>query len=87
MVNNKLNWSYFKPDFFRKTQRRCGSTLTERNDWMTTHDFPEDQKVRRFCLTILGEAMLWYETLNAPQQQLTWEDLQDRFRQQYSKIQ
>ena len=55
-------------------------------DWMTTHDFPEDQKVRRFCLTLTGEARLWYATLNIQQQQLNWEGLQDRFRQQYSKF-
>ena len=53
---------------------------------MTTHDFPEDQKVRRFCLTLMQGARLWYATLNAQQQQLTWEGLQDRFRQQYSKF-
>ena len=55
-------------------------------DWMTTHDFPEDQKVKRFCLTLLGEARLWYAALNVQQQQLNWEGLQDRFRQQYSKF-
>ena len=53
---------------------------------MTTHDFPKDQKVRRFCLTLMQEARLWYATLNAQHQQLTWEGLQDRFRQQYSKF-
>ena len=53
---------------------------------MTTHDFPKDQKVRRFCLTLLGEARLWYETLNIQQQQLDWAGLQERFRQQYSKF-
>ena len=55
-------------------------------DWMTTHDFPEDQKVRRFCLTLMGEARLWHATLNVQQQQLTWAGLQDRFREQYSKF-
>ena len=53
---------------------------------MTTHDFLEDQKVRRFCLTLMQEARLWYATLNPQQQQLTWEGLQDRFRQQYSRF-
>ena len=53
---------------------------------MTTHDFPNDEKVRRFCLTLLGEARLWYETLNAQQQQLDWAGLQECFRQQYSKF-
>ena len=53
---------------------------------MTTHDFPDDQKVRRFCLTILGEARLWYKTLNTQEQQLDWAGLQECFRQQYSKF-
>ena len=53
---------------------------------MTTYDFPDDQKVRKFCLTLLGEARLWYETLNAQQQQLNWAGLQESFRQQYSKF-
>ena len=48
------------------------------------HNFPNDQKVRRFCLTLMGEAGLWYETLNTAQ--LDWEALQDCFRQQYSKF-
>ena len=53
---------------------------------MTTYDFPDDQKVRRFCLTLSGEARLWYEMLNAQQQQLDWAGLQEHFRQQYSKF-
>ena len=60
--------------------------LLRTNDWMTTHVFPNDQKVRRFCLTLLGEARLWYETFNAQQQQLDWAGLQECFRQQYSKF-
>ena len=54
--------------------------------WMTTHNFPDDQKVRRFCLTLSGEARLWYEMLNAQQQQLTWAGLKECFRQQYPKF-
>ena len=34
------------------------------DDWMSTHNFNEEDKVQRFCLTLLGEARLWYETLN-----------------------
>ena len=52
--------------------------LLRTNDWMITHDFPEDQKVRRFCLTLWGEAKLWCETLNAQQQQLNWAGLQEK---------
>ena len=29
---------------------------------------------------------MWYEPLNIQQQQLNWEGLQDKFRQQYSKF-
>ena len=40
--------------------------------------------VRRFCLTLIGEARLWYETLGAAQ--LDWETLRDCFQQQYLKV-
>ena len=86
MANNQLNCSHFKPDFSGKPEEDMEAHLLRTNDWMTTHDFPEDQKVRRFCLTLLGEAGLWYETLNAQQQQLNWAGLQEKFRQQYSKF-
>ena len=51
---------------------------------MTAHHFVEGVKVQRFCLTLLGEARLWYhslEPINVDQQ-----GLQNLFRQQYSKI-
>ena len=51
---------------------------------METHNFPDDQKVRRFCLTLTGEARLWYETLGTVQ--LDWKTLRDCFHQQYSKF-
>ena len=44
---------------------------------METHNFPDDAKVRRFCLTLTGEARLWYVTLDTVQ--LDWEALQDHF--------
>ena len=75
-----------KPDFSGKPKEDAEAHLLRTMDWMTTHDFPDDQKVRRFCLTLLGEARLWYATLNIQQQQLNWEDLQDKLRQQYSKF-
>ena len=58
--------------------------LLRTNNWITTHDFPNDPKVRRFCLTLLGEARLWCETLGT--QQLDWAGLQAHFQQQYSKF-
>ena len=33
------------------------------NNWMDTHEFPDQVKVQRFCLTLVGEARLWYESL------------------------
>ena len=30
---------------------------------MDTHRFQDDDKVQRFCLTLTGEARLWYESL------------------------
>ena len=86
MANNQLNWSHFKPDFSGKPEEDAEVHLLRTNDWMTTHDSPEDQKVRRFCLTLSGEARLWYETLNTQQQQLNWAGLQEKFRKQYSKF-
>ena len=45
------------------------------NDWMDSHNFPDDQKVRRFCLTLMGEARLWYETIR--QVQMDWPAMQE----------
>ena len=67
MANNQLNWSHFKPEFSGKPEEDAEAHLLRTNDWMTTHDFPDDQKVMRFCLTLSGEARLWYETLNTQQ--------------------
>ena len=41
-------------------------------------------KVQRFCLTLVGEARLWYETLRPIHED--WLGLQNQFRQQYSTI-
>ena len=85
MANNQLNWSHFKPDFSGKSKEDTEVHLLRTNDCMTTHDFPNDQKVR-FCLTLSGEARLWHESLNAQHQQLDWAGLQEHFRQQISKF-
>ena len=58
--------------------------LLRTNDSMETHNFPDDAKVQRFCLTLTGEARLWYETLRPIQ--TDWTALQECFRQQYSKF-
>ena len=58
--------------------------LLSTDDWMDTHVFPEGVKVQRFCLTLVGEARLWY---GSPRPiALDWNGLQNQFRQQYSKI-
>ena len=80
----QLNWSYFKPEFSGKPEEDAEEHLLRTNDWMETHNFPEDQKVRRFCVTLTGEARLWYATLGAAQ--LDWQTLRDCFCQQYSKF-
>ena len=52
---------------------------------MNAHHFDEDTKVQRFCLTLLGEARLWYHSLE-PLRDTTWAQLQNLFRQRYSKL-
>ena len=54
------------------------------NDWMDIHDFQDQVKVQRFCLTLVGEARLWYKSFRPIN--TDWEELQHMFRQQYSKI-
>ena len=51
---------------------------------MDTHDFLDNVKVQRFCLTVIGEARLWYKSLRPINAE--WDNLQNMFRQQYSKI-
>ena len=53
------------------------------NDWMNTHTFQEGVKVQRFCLTLVGEARLKYESLRLINED--WQALQNQFRQQYAK--
>ena len=79
----QLNWSYFKPEFAGKPED-VEAHLLRTNDWMETHDFPDNTRVRRFCFTLMGEVRLWYETLRPAQ--LNWAALQEHFRQQYSKF-
>ena len=80
----QMNWSYFKPEFSGKAEEDATMHLLKTNDWMDTYNFPEDIKVRRFCLTLMGEARLWYESLKPID--MDWNALQTCFRQQYSKF-
>ena len=79
-----LNWSHFKPEFSGKLDEDAEAHLRRTNDWMNVHHFIEDVKVQRFCLMLLGEARLWYQSLEPIN--LDWQGLQNLFKQQYSKI-
>ena len=52
---------------------------------MEAHNFPEGDKVRHFCLMLIGDARLWYELMNHPLDD-DWPALQNKFRWQYLKI-
>ena len=52
---------------------------------MEAHYFDAGIRVQRFCLTLLGEARLWYHSLE-PLGETTLAQLQNLFRQRYSKL-
>ena len=58
-----MNWSHFKPEYSGKPEEDVEAHLLRTNDWMNTHDFVDDVKVQRFYLTLMGEARLWYASL------------------------
>ena len=69
-----LNWSNFKPEFWGKPDEDTEAHLLHTKDWMNTHHFNEVIRVQRFCLTLLDETRLWYQSLqpiNADWQQFT----------------
>ena len=80
-----LNWSNFKPEFLGKPEEDAEAHSLHSNDWMEAHCFNKDIKEQRFCLTLLGEARLWYHSLE-PLRDTTWAQLQNLFRQRYSKL-
>ena len=80
----QLNWSLFKPKYTGKPDKDVEAQLLRMNNWMDTHEFPVQVKVQRFCLTLVGGARLWYESLRLIN--IKWDGLQNMFRQQYSKI-
>ena len=79
-----LNWSHFKPTFSRKPDEDAKAHLLRTNNWMDTYRFQDNDKVQRFCLTLTGDARLFYETLRLIN--VNWLGLQNTIRQQYSKI-
>ena len=78
------NWTGKKPEFSGKPEEDAESHLLSSRDWMEAHNFPNEVKVRCFCLTLIGEARLWYESL-APIDD-DWPAMQNKFRWQYSKL-
>ena len=80
----QLSWSYFKPEFSGKPEEDAITHLLRMNDWMEMLNFPKEAKVQRFCLTLTGEARLWYESLRPIE--VDWTGLQEHFRQHYSKF-
>ena len=80
----QLNWSLFKPKYAGKPED-VEVHLLRMNDWMDTHDFQDQVKVQTFCLTLVGEARLWYKSPIRPIN-VGLIGLQKIFRQQYSKI-
>ena len=59
----QLNWSHFKPKYAGKPAEDAEAHLLRMNDWMDTLNFQDQVKVQRFCLTLVGEARLRYESL------------------------
>ena len=78
------NWIGKKPEFSGKPEEHVESHLLSTRDWMETHNFPNEVKFRCFCLTLIGEARLWYESLATLDD--NWPALQNKFRWQYSKL-
>ena len=79
-----LNWSHFKPEFSGRPEEDVKTHLLHTNNWMETHNFQQGVKVKRFCLALIGEAGLWYESLRPIVND--WPALQEKFGQQYSKV-
>ena len=42
----QLSWSYFKPEFSGKPEEDAIAHLLRTNDWIETHNFPEEAKVQ-----------------------------------------
>ena len=80
----QLNWSHFKPEFAGKPDEDAEAHLPRTNDWMDTHAFQEGVKIQLFCLTLVEEEKVWYESLRPIN--VDWNGLQNQFRQQYSKV-
>ena len=67
----QLNWSHFKPQFAGKPNGNVEAYLLGMNNWIYTHVFQECVKVQCFCLTLVGNARLWYG-IKAYKQRWDW---------------
>ena len=74
-----INWSNFKPEFLGKPEEDTEAHLLCSNDWMNAHCFVDGVYVQRFCLTLVGEARLWFQSFE-PLNDTTWPQLQNLFR-------
>ena len=83
-VGQQLNWSHFRPKFTGKPEEDVEAHHLHINDWMSAHKFLGGVRIQRVCLTLIGEARLWFESLRPIVND--WQALQEQFRQQYSKI-
>ena len=52
------NWIGKKSEFSGKPEEDAESHLLSTRYWMEAHNFPNEVKVRHFCLTLTGEARL-----------------------------
>ena len=80
----QLKWYHFKAEYAGKPDEDAEAHLLRMNHWMDTHQFPDQVKVQRFCLALVGEARLWYKLLRLIN--ANWDGLQNMFGPQYSKI-
>ena len=71
----QLNWSHFKPEFSGKPEEDAEVHLLRMNNWVDKHQFQEGVKVQRFCLTLVGKARLWYESIRPINED--WQGLQN----------
>ena len=79
-----INWSNIKPEFSGKPDENAEVHLLHSNDWMNAHHLINGVKVQRFCFTLLGEARLWFQSLEPID--VNWPELQNLFRQTQSKV-
>ena len=61
-VGYQLNWSHFGPEFSGKPEEDTEAHLLHTNE-MNIHNISGNVKVQRFCLALVGETRLWYESL------------------------